>query len=68
MLVVILRGKRVDISLVLLMVYEIRVFADAFFYDVFETSRGEKRTWANPMGSKRLKFLYDIDRFTFLFT
>ena len=39
----------------------------SFLDDCFEKSKGEKRTWANPMSSKQWKSLYEIDNFTFLF-
>jgi hypothetical protein len=65
---VILRSQNVDISLVLIVFYEMRVFSQMrFLNDFFEKSKGEKRTWANPMGSKQWKSLYEIDNFTFLF-
>ena len=64
----ILRGQHVDILLVLILFYEMRVFSQMrFFNDFFEKSKGKKRTWANPMGSKQWKSLYQIDNFTFLF-
>ena len=64
----ILRSQHVDISLVLMMFYEMRMFSQMrFFNDFFEKSKGKKRTWANPMGSKQWKSLYEIDNFTFLF-
>ena len=47
---------------------EMNVFSEvSFLNDFFETSKGEKRMWANPMSSKQLKSLYEIDNFTFLF-
>ena len=64
----ILGGQNVDITLNSLMFYEMRVFSQMrFFNDLFEKSKGKKRTWANPMGSKQWKSLYGIDNFTFLF-
>ena len=64
----ILRDQNVDISLVLIVFYEMRVFSQMrFLNDFFEKSKGKKRTWANPMGSKQWKSLYEIDNFTFLF-
>ena len=65
----ILRGQHDDISLVLIVFYEMRVFSQMrFFNDFFEKSNGKKNTWANPMGSKQWKSLYEIDNFTVLFT
>ena len=47
---------------------EMRVFSQVSFFNKFvEKSEGKKRTWANPMGSKQWKSLYEIDHFTFLF-
>ena len=64
----ILGGQNVDIMLVLIVFSEMRVFSQvSFFYVFFEKSKGKKRTWANPMGSKQWKSLYEIDNFTFLF-
>ena len=64
----ILRGPNVDISFVLIVFYEIRVFSQMrFLNDFFEQMKMEKRTRANPMGSKQWKSLYEIDNFTFLF-
>ena len=64
----ILGGQNVDIMLVLIGFSEMRVFSQViFFNDFFERSKGKKRTWANPMGSKQWKSLYGIDNFTFLF-
>ena len=64
----ILRGQNVDIILVLIGFSEMRVFSQvSFLNDFFEKSKGEKRTWANPMSSKQWKSLYEIDNFTFLF-
>ena len=63
-----MRDQNVDISMVLIVFYEMRVFSQMrFFHDFFEQSKGKKRTWANPMGSKQWKSLYEIDNFTFLF-
>ena len=65
----ILGGQHVDITLVLIGSSEMRVFSQMrFFNDFFEMLKGEKRTWANPMGSKQWKSFYEIDNFTFLFT
>ena len=62
------RGQHVGISLVLIMFYELRVFLQVrFFNDFFEKSKGKKRAWANPMGSKQCKSFYQIYNFTFLF-
>ena len=67
-IVVILGGQNVDIMLVLIGFSEMRVFSQvSFLNDFFEKSKGKKRTWANPMGSKQWKSLYEIDNFTFLF-
>ena len=64
----ILGGQNVDIMLVLICFSEMRVFSQvSFLNDFFEKSKGEKRTWANPMSSKQWKSLYEIDNFTFLF-
>ena len=64
----ILGGQHVDIILVLIFFFEMRVFSQvSFLHDFFEKSKGKKRTWANPMGSKQWKSLYEIDNFTFLF-
>ena len=66
--VVILGGKNVDIMLVLIGFSEMRVFSHvSFLKDFFETSKGEKRMWANPMSLKQWKSQYEIDNFTFLF-
>ena len=66
--VVILGGQHVDIMLVLICFSEMRVLSQvSFLNDFFEKSKGEKRTWANPMSSKQWKSLYEIDNFTFLF-
>ena len=63
-----LRGQHVYISMVLIVFYEMRVFSQMrFFNDFFEKSKEQKRTWANPMGSKQWKSLYEIDNFSFLF-
>ena len=64
----ILGGQHVDIMLVFTVVSEMRVFSHvSFLNDFFETSKGEKRMWANPMSSKQWKSLYEIDNFTFMF-
>ena len=64
----ILGGQHVDIMLVLIGFSETRVFSHvSFVNDFFETLKGEKRMWANPMSSKQWKSLYEIDNFTFLF-
>ena len=61
-------GQHVDIMLVLISVSEKSVFSQvSFLNDFFETSKGEKRMWANFMSSKQWKSLYEIDNFTFLF-
>ena len=47
---------------VLIWCSEMRVFLQMrFFNDSFEKSKGEKRTWANPMSSKQWKSLYESD-------
>ena len=62
----ILGGQHVDIMLVLAWFSEMRVFSQvSFLNDFFEKSKGKKRTWANPMGSKQWKSSYEIDFFTF---
>ena len=64
----ILEGQNVNIMLVLICFSEMRVFSQvSFLNDFFEKSKGEKRTWANPMSSKQWKSVYEIDNFTFLF-
>ena len=51
-----------------MMFYEMRMFSQMrFLNDFFEKSKGKKRTWANPMGSKQWKSCDEIDNFTFLF-
>ena len=67
-IVVISGGQHVDIMLGFIQFSEMRVFSQvSFLNDFFEKSKGEKRTWANPMSSKQWKSLYEIDNFTFLF-
>ena len=67
-IVIISGGQNVDIMSVLIRFSEMRVFSQVnFFNDFFEKSKGKKRTWANPMGSKQWKALYEIDNLTFLF-
>ena len=64
----ILGRQKVNIMLVFIRFSEMRVFSQvSFFNDFFEESKGEKRTWANPMTSKQWKSSYEIDNFTFLF-
>ena len=64
----VLGGQHVDIMLVLIGCSEMRVFSQvSFLNDFFETPKGEKRTWANPMSSKQWKSQYEIDNVTFLF-
>ena len=66
--VVISGGQHVDIMLGLIRFSEMRVFSQvSFLNELFEKSKGKKRTWANPMGSKQWKSLCEIDNFTFLF-
>ena len=46
-----------------------RVFSHMrLFNDFFDKSKGKKRTWANPIGSKQWKFQHKVDNLTFLFT
>ena len=64
----ILGGQNVDVMLVLIGFSEMRVFSQvSFLNDFFETSKGGKRMWANPMSSEQWKSLYEIDNFSFLF-
>ena len=61
-------GQNVDVMLVLIGFSEMRVFSQvSFLNDFFVLSKGEKRTWANPMSSKQWKSLYEIYHFFFLF-
>ena len=61
-------GQNVDIMFVLIWFSDMSVYSQvSCSNDSFETSKGKKRTWANPMGSKPWKSLYEIDNFTFLF-
>ena len=65
----ILGGQTVDIMLVLTGFSEMRVFSQMrFFNDFFEKSKGEKRTWANPMTLKQWKSSYESDDFAFRFS
>ena len=66
LLVVILEGKHVHIMFVFIGCLKC-VCLMRLSNDSFEKLKGEKRTWANPMGSKQWKSLYEIDNFTFLF-
>ena len=53
-IVVISGGQHVDIILVLMRFSEMRVFSQvSFLNELFEKSKGKKRTWANTMGSKQ---------------
>ena len=64
----ILGGQNVDIMLVLIDFSDLLVFSQVtFLNDFFEKSKGEKRTWANPMSSKQWKPLYEIDNVIVLF-
>ena len=64
----ILGGQNVDIMLVLIGFSEMRVFSQvSLLNEFFEKLNRKKRTWANPMGSKQWKSLYEIDNFTFRF-
>ena len=67
--IVMISGRQtVDIMLGFIWFSEMRVCSQvSFLNDFFETSKGEKRMWANPMSSKQWKSLYEIDNFTFLF-
>ena len=66
-MVMISGGQNVDIMLGLKGFSEMRVFSQvSFLNELFEKSKGKKRTWANPMGSKQWKSLYEIYNFTFL--
>ena len=48
-IVVISGGQNVDIMLVLIGFSEMRVFSQvSFLNELFEKSKGKKRTWANP--------------------
>ena len=48
---------------------ELRVFSQMrFLNDFFEKSKGEKRTWANPMSSKQWKSVHESDDFAFRFS
>ena len=61
-------GQNVYIILVLTWFSQMRMCSQMrLFNDFVEKSKGEKRTWANPMGSKQWKSLYEIHDFTFLF-
>ena len=63
-----LGGKHVDIMSVLIRFSERRVFSQvSLLNDFFEKSKGQKHTWANPMGSKQWKSSYELDNFNFLF-
>ena len=67
-IVVISGGQHVDIMLVLIWFSEMHFFSQvSLLNDFFEKSKGKKRTWANPMGSKQGKSLCEINNFTFLF-
>ena len=61
-------GQNVDIMFGFIGFSEMSVFSQvSSVNELFETSKGKKRTWANPMGSELWKSLYEIDKFTFLF-
>ena len=67
MLVVIFRGRIVDISTVILMFYEMHVFSQVCIFDVFlEKYKGEKRSEANPTTSKQWKSLCEMNISGFL--
>ena len=67
-IVVISGGQHVNIMFGFIGFSEMRVFSQvSFLNELFEKSKGNKRTWANPMGSKQWKSLYEIDNFSFLF-
>ena len=59
--VVIWGGERVKSTSVLIVFSQM-----CFLYDFFEKTKGRKRTWANPMGSKQWKSQFEIGNFTFL--
>ena len=60
-------GQTVDIMLGFIGFSEMRVFWQVrFLNELFEKSKGTKRTWANPMGSTQWKSRYEIDNFSFL--
>ena len=47
-------GRNVDVMLGFIWFSEMSVFSEvSFLNDFFETSKGEKRMWANPMSSKQ---------------
>ena len=53
-----------DISLVVILFYEMCVFSQMrVCNDFFETSKGNTRTWANSMGSKQWNSSYENDLF-----
>ena len=57
----IVTGQHVDISLVLTECYGMRALSQMrLLNDVFGKSKGNKRTWANPMGSQQWKSPYEI--------
>ena len=57
----ILGGTNVDIMLVLICFSEICVLSQvSFLNDSFEKSKGGKRTWADPICSKQLKFPHEM--------
>ena len=61
-------GQNVDIMLGFIRVFEMSVLSQvSFLNELFEQSKGNKRTWANPMGSTQGKSDYEIDNSTFLF-
>ena len=56
------------LCLVLIGCSEMGVFSQvSCLNELFEKSKGDKRTWANSMGSKQWKSPYEIDKFTVLF-
>ena len=67
-IIVISGGQNVNIMLVFIGCSEMSVFSQVrFLNELFEKSKGEKRTWANPVGSKQWKSMYEIDNFICLF-
>ena len=60
--------QHVDIMLGFILFSEMCVFSQvSLLNELFDKSKGKKRTWANRMGSKQWKSLYEIDNFTFRF-
>ena len=55
------RFPNVDVLLVLIVFYEMRVCLAYLFNEFFKETKGNKHTWAKPMGSTEWKSVYDID-------